>query len=368
MSVPGRYFDGQTAQPQAVTVHFTKQGVRLDDASGVIMARWLLIDVRILEDPEDDRPAVYTLESNPAVRLQVSDRAFHRNLIRYAPLSAPGRATLSLSLPALAGWCAAAAVVVALVAWGYPKLSRPVAHAIPDGWRNSIGEQVVTEMGRGKTECAAPEGLAALTSLSERLLAAAPDPTEQVHVRVYSGGPVNAFAAPGGELVMFEDLITKADGPDEVAGVLAHEIGHAIHRHPTQGVVNAVGMSVIVQFMLGGLKSDSVTTAATQLYTMGYSRDAEREADQTGAAMMRRAGISPNGMTTFFQRIQERYGDGDEGVMGYFSSHPSLSERIDTLSEQAEFTGRPALADAEWQALRAICADETVEESELQEP
>ena len=362
--VPGRYFDGRSATPHIVRVEFTRLGLRIVDADGRPLSRWALTDVRVLEDPDDGRPAVYTLDSDPQARLQIEDLAFHRNLILYAPLSAPGRARLSLSLPALAGWAAAAAVVIVIVAWTFPRLSGPVAQIIPDAWREDIGEKVVTMMGSGRKDCRQGEGLAALEGLTQRLQAVSPRPTDRIRVRVFSGGPVNAFAAPGGEVVLFEDLITKADEADEVAGVLAHEIGHAIHRHPTEGVVNAIGLSLVVQFMFGGLQSDAITGAATQMYTSGYGRDAEREADQTGAEMLRRAGISPRGMVTFFERILDTYGDSDSMINRYLGSHPSLIERIDSLSEQAAFSGRPALDAAQWEALRGICNPDPASEAE----
>lgn len=354
----GRFFDGQSARPHTVDVAVAADGVHIRALDSDLKRLWRFADVRILDAPEEGRPAMITHEIEHEARLSFHDPVLYRAIVSYAPLSAPGRSTLSIAWQALIGWGIAAVSVVALVALGYPRLAVPAAQIAPDSWRESLGEQVFDMMSDGRDVCDAPDGQAALETLIARLLIAAPA-QERVRVRVLYGQPVNAFAAPGGEIVLFEALIRQADDPDEVAGVLAHELGHVVHRHPTVGVIRGVGLSVIVQFMFGGLGADNISAAAAQIYSLGYNRDAESEADATAVTMLKGAGLSPRGLATFFERIQSDDDEEDGRGMGkYFSSHPALGDRIERLSigeDGLVQPARPAMSDTEWQALRSIC-------------
>ena len=94
---------------------------------------------------------------------------------------------------------------------------------------------------------------------------------------------VNAFAAPGGHVVVLSGLIDEAKSGDEVAGVLAHEIAHVIHRHPMESLVRAMGLAVLAEALSGdGLGG----TAAMLLAVTAYSREAEAEADATAVALL----------------------------------------------------------------------------------
>ena len=84
--------------------------------------------------------------------------------------------------------------------------------------------------------------------------------------------------------------------------------------------------------MFSGLDADSVTGSASQLYELGYSRDAEIEADETAADLLRRSGISSKGLVTFFERLQgDQVTVDNSGLFKYFASHPALGERIERL-------------------------------------
>ena len=94
--------------------------------------------------------------------------------------------------------------------------------------------------------------------LTERLSKAAPG-SEPFNVRVYDWSLMNAFAVPGGQIVLTKGLIDKAETPDEVAGVLAHEMGHGIEMHPETGIIRSIGLAAAVEVMLGGAGGGSQT-------------------------------------------------------------------------------------------------------------
>ena len=122
---------------------------------------------------------------------------------------------------------------------------------------------------------------------------------------------VNAFAAPGGYVVLFRGLIERAGNPEEVAGVLAHEIQHVAQRHATRALVRQASTGLLLAAMTGDASGVFVygVEAARTLGTLRYSRQAEEEADLEGLRLLVAAGIEPAGMVTFFESLRRKEGD-----------------------------------------------------------
>jgi beta-barrel assembly-enhancing protease len=245
--------------------------------------------------------------------------------------------------PAAAGFAAVSALVL-LGLWMAPAI---VARFIPRSTEARLGALMVGDFG-GRT-CSTPEGDAAIAALKTRLGAELP----AADVRVVDIPVVNAVALPGGHVLIFRGLIAQADSPDEVAGVLAHEMGHVEHRHVVQALVRQLGLSVV----LGGLDGN-VGGYTNALLSAGYSRSAEGEADGYAIETLTRAQVSPSGAAGFFKRMAkaEVKGEGAAALMGYFASHPMSSEREARFAAAAKGKQHsPALDAAQWKALREIC-------------
>jgi beta-barrel assembly-enhancing protease len=119
-----------------------------------------------------------------------------------------------------------------------------------------------------------------------------------------SGAPdVNAFALPGGYVVVNAGLLSAAQTGEEVAAVLAHEISHVTARHGTQRLAGGLGAAAALGFVLGFVELGAPAYTLAELASLGYGRGQEREADDLGLALLLRAGISPLGMATFFERL-----------------------------------------------------------------
>ena len=116
---------------------------------------------------------------------------------------------------------------------------------------------------------------------------------------------VNAFATPGGQIIMTRGLVQKAGSPDEVAGVLAHEIGHTIELHPEAGLVRAMGLSAAAQLVFAGTHG-TATNIGLLLTQLRYTRVAEREADGHAVRILKQAGISAKGFGDFFERLEPK--------------------------------------------------------------
>jgi Zn-dependent protease with chaperone function len=142
---------------------------------------------------------------------------------------------------------------------------------------------------------------------------------------------INAFAAPGGVVVVFSGLIRAAERPEELAGVIAHEVAHAELRHGLRAMVKGLGLSALLSVALGDLSGGGLEKAIANLTELRFSRDAEREADADGLKRMVAARIDPQGMVRFLERLDE---EGKAAVPALLSTHPVTGERLETLRRE----------------------------------
>lgn len=142
---------------------------------------------------------------------------------------------------------------------------------------------------------------------------------------------VNAFAAPGGVVVVFSGLLTTAATAEELAGVLAHEVAHAELRHSLRGMIKGLGLRALVALLAGDISDNVLTGAATRLTELRFSRDAEREADANGLQRLLAARISPHGMLRFYERLTAEQRPTPPALL---STHPASGERLDWLRRE----------------------------------
>ena len=149
--------------------------------------------------------------------------------------------------------------------------------------------------------------------------------------------------------MIFEGLLYKAESPEELAGVLAHEIQHILLRHSTRGILRNMAESMLVTIFLGDMNSvmEGIVQLAGQLETLGLSREMEAEADQKGMELIFSANIDPHGMIRIFEKLmqekslQKELSEGkaaseenDMKLFSYFSTHPSGRNRLAQLEKQ----------------------------------
>src|SRR5262249_31359630 len=146
-------------------------------------------------------------------------------------------------------------------------------------------------------------------------------------LHVVRSGIANAFALPGRHIVILSGLVKQAKTPEEVAGVLAHEMGHGLEKDPEVLFVRSTGMDALLQLLTG--QSGTPTLAAGALFLqLRYSRDAERSADAHAVIILRNSQIEPKPTADFFLRDAAKSDPADKGGMfGYLSTHPSSKER-----------------------------------------
>ena len=250
----------------------------------------------------------------------------------------------------LGGSIAGVAAFIAVFALFGNRILMLAAPLVPQSVTQKIGRNYAEMIAGGDKACLSPEGQAALAKLVARVRPRTGF-VEPVEVRVANIPDTNAFTFPGGQVIILAGLLQKAEGPDEVAGVLAHEFGHVQKRHANQALIRHFGLDVFLQGLGGSLGS----VAATGLF-LTNSRDAEREADAEAIAMLHDADVSTLGTARFFARMEGKSGGKAGGLATLAATHPSDSSRERNFKAAAvRRRTTPALSAGEWRALQAIC-------------
>ncbi len=357
--MPGLYAatlnDGRSAAQRGVSVELVAGGLRIVPAGGAPEALWPTADLRLIDDWLGADAARIARLSDADARLSLRGPGVRDALIAHAPgLRHARRRNIWRTLGIVGGSLAVVLALFALLWFVLPLVARPLAQYIPERYVDRLGQMLESQVFDRFPACANDAGAAALDRLRQRLVAAAPRQVE-IRVRVIRRPIVNALATPGGRIYVFAGLIDAAGSGDEIAGVLAHEIAHEVHRHGIEAAVRYVFVSSLLSVVTGG--EATIATAAAwageQLLHFAYSREAEAEADRTALEILKKAGIRSGGFAAFFARL-ERIEQRRSRIPAYLSTHPSSGERRSAV-ERAVGEGGPAMNDDDWRAIRAVC-------------
>ena len=170
---------------------------------------------------------------------------------------------------------------------------------------------------------------------------------------VLSSSIPNAFALPGGKVYLFNGLLAKAENADEIAGVLAHELGHLKHRDSMRGLIHDGATSFLVGLLFGDITGSSVLIFGSRtLVTSSHSREAEQNADSFAIDVMHRLGRPAKPAGELLLRVTGKEGKG----LSIISTHPLSEDRLARMSRQDQPASRPPLLTAEeWRSLKSIC-------------
>lgn len=229
-------------------------------------------------------------------------------------------------------------LIAAFLAGGYGlfHFSAPVvADLIPFEWERKIGAFALENYQLGKKTVTDPQVNAAVKTIVERI-----DQFDGAEIdyqlTVVDADMINAFAFPGGYVVVTTGLIEHADNPEQVAGVLAHELTHVLERHSMRKLVRQAGLGVLIGIVFGDVSALSqLVELASQLDSLSFDRDQERGADDGAIKIMTAAGIAPRHLAAFFETIRKQ--DTISGAIPeLLQTHPLTDERIQRVSAAAE--------------------------------
>jgi Zn-dependent protease with chaperone function len=353
----GTYFDGRVAERHPVTVTLTAASLRIEWVDGKTIL-WSYGEIRQVQGARPGEPARLERGGDEPEVLVVDDPGILQAVREVAPhyrnrfTDASRRRTRTRAV--VAGVTAAVVAAGAVYLWIIPLLAARVAARLPVTWEESLGRRVVAEMVDSAAICPHP---AVLDRLVARLAATA-NGRYAFRVTVVGDSIVNAFAAPGGSVVVYRGLLELAETPEELAGVLAHEMQHVVLQHGTRAVLREIPVRLMVAAATAnaGL-AGHITGAAATLGSLRYGRQAEEEADREGMRMLQAAQVDPRGMLTFFGRMQERVGDVPR-MAAYLSTHPRTEARIRRLEgfvAEASYAPVPLMDQAAWEEVRGAC-------------
>jgi predicted Zn-dependent protease len=295
---------------------------------------WRLRAIAISADPD----AVVTLRlAHDPARLVLPAAVFAAHLAPHMRRR-PGRRT---GWPIALVGCLAVVLAAVLLVDSLPNL---LLRILPNAWDARLGDLVEAGLLSRHRACTGADGQRALEAFVARLVrngAVAP-----AHLIVADDPLVNAFTLPGGDIVLMRGLIATSHDGDELAGVIAHELGHVAHRDPDRQLLRRLGIGAVTAAIgwhdVGGQASGT-------LVALSYGRAAETTADEFAVTVLRAAGLRADGLGRFLARTAA-----DHDATAFLSDHPSTADRIARTAQPP--TGEPAFTAPDWQSIRAICA------------
>lgn len=353
----GTYRDGWTAAIHPVQVVLETNALRWAGADGNLLGAWTLSTVTVA----DEGAGRWRLTSHeaPEASLSVSDALLVDELRQRLPQP---KAKPRSPWPRVLLFGAAVLAVLAAAAMALPWVSRAIAHRLPARVETQLALNLDPFF--AKRQCSSPQGQDALDELVSRLRAGDSGVRGRPRARVVDWDLVNALTLPGGSIIVTRGLLEQADSPDELAGVLGHELEHVARRHIMTQLVRAALLTGAWTLAVGDISGLLVVDPATmvQIASRKYSRDDEREADEGAVRRLRAAGIDGRGFATFFDRLAQRQDDTPE----LLSTHPPSELRAQVVAQlfaqrrgpsarDVETPPAPALTPAAWQAVRTMC-------------
>ncbi|HKP64849.1 MAG TPA: M48 family metallopeptidase [Polyangiales bacterium] len=350
-SHPAEFLDGWSLATVAVEVELSAAGLRVVDTDGKERALWTASGLRC-DAMQQGGVLHVTHAAAGSETLVVRDPALaERVLAICSEVSAlPGGKRQGRFVML---WASALLSVGALLYFGAPLFAHALAMRIPLEHERALGTQVEAVLNFAR--CGNPAAEAALRGLERRLLGPSEVHAESFEVRVVKMPEPNAFALPGGLIVVTTGLLKKSERADEVAGVLAHEVEHVVQRHVLAGFIRDALMSGLWAVSVGDYSGLLVVDPSTayRLANLQFSRADEDAADRGAVRRLHRAGISHKGLIDFFEALHDK--DDVDGP-NWLSTHPSTGQRIGRLRGLTDVADpKPALDDAEYQALKRGC-------------
>ncbi len=326
IELDGQLRDANGGRITPVTLHaFSDAALHVEGAgrSLQLTARALRLGARAA-----DGSRALRLEDGAVVAIAKSDE-FERWIQRHRGggeglLSARAR-RIARTIGSLA---ATVLAIVVIVRVAVPGIAWLAARALPYSADEKLGAGVLRALDASFAASALDETRRAQVRASFERVTSYAHLTHPAALEFRAGGEqmgANAFALPGGTVVVTDELVALADTDDEIAAVLAHELGHLHHRHGLRAVLQAMGIGALAAGALGDLDGAGIAAAAPVLLQLQYSRGFEREADAFAQQVLRDAGIDANSLGRMLVRLEASHPGGE--LPSYLSSHPPTEER-----------------------------------------
>jgi beta-barrel assembly-enhancing protease len=216
-----------------------------------------------------------------------------------------------------------------------------VSGCISEAREQEMGDEMAADINRQIPLVQEPLLNHYVSTLGNSLAAVSDRPDLEYQFYIINSALVNAFALPGGHIYVTRGLLQRTETGKELAGVLAHEIGHVAARHGVQKLQRHLRTGSVVNMLynliLGGepelLRRNSLQLAGV-VWSASHSREDEEEADRLAVEYLTRAGLDPEGIVTLLESLMEDGAEDTSRIAGWFSTHPMTAERIAIAQEE----------------------------------
>lgn len=342
MAFDADFFDGKSSKKSAVQVTVYPGIIELTSAEVgrrqfaikalVISPRIGKISKRVIRLPED---ASIEFDGDELINAVLQQKPSHMGFHSIAYMMENSWRWIFITTVVCLGF------VYSFFVFGIPSIARHVAYSMPVETDRSLGLGTLKTLDRV---------VFSPTSLSEQIQQRLRDRFAKMTAEVKGdfhfklafrrGGNIgpNAFALPSGIIVMTDEMVELSKNDDEIVAILAHEIGHVVHRHSLRTVIQNSATGIIIALFLGDASAVSSLAASlpTVLVHSKYSRDFESEADDYALVYLRSHQISPLVFANIMQRLVEKMGADMNNKTDFLSSHPATIKRIEKFKQAAQ--------------------------------
>jgi Zn-dependent protease with chaperone function len=256
------------------------------------------------------------------------------------------------------GVVAAAWSLAAVFLIGVPLAAAPLADIMPATYRAQVADISWSQVDEFTAYCDdSDEASRVLNAMAYRMMEASNVARrDEIWITIVDAPFPNAFALPDDSIVVTDDLIALAEHPDELTGVLAHEIAHIEHNHIMKNLIRQMGAGMFFDIVFGGAGAgQAIAIASVNLAGLRYSRGDEEDADATGLDYLDAAGIDSGGIARLFERFEEVAQEEGSEIPTLLSSHPASAARAQAARARSREGLQPSLTDSEWRTVRQAC-------------
>jgi predicted Zn-dependent protease len=338
MKFDAAYFDGNSSQIYQVTAEITEGSILLYHGNEMIV--WDVTKIIFQESYFNRHNTVLKYgDKFPYTSLELSSEVFQETLLKFNPNLKIKNTDIKFfqnlnnkSIIGIALGC------IGLILLSYfviiPGAAEFIATKVPASYEVELGEGIYNQMSED-FEVDEEKTLAANEFFRELNIKS----NYPIQITVVNSPIKNAFALPGGHIVVYDEILQSMNSGDEFAALLSHEYSHVALKHTTRSLFRSLGTYMVLSIVLSDVNGimGVIIENAHNVKSLSYTRSLEEEADNNGLKLMQQAGINPQGMVNLFKHLKEP-NEGSYEIPEFLSTHPMLDERIKYIEKKYKST------------------------------
>jgi predicted Zn-dependent protease len=357
------FLDGLSSRSQEVLVELLDNTLFIRDSAGALLAEWRLDLIRDENIPPHKDMLLLSVGAANSARLRITDTLFVEQIgYRCPSLRKRRKADHKGTSKLIAAVAGVVVLVVVGFTYGIPYLAGGITALIPDETRQQVGdlvkdqiiESVTTDKDAGTAVCSNSVSQRSFVRLLDQLSEVSGDQNNRIQITIINSPEANAFALPGGQILVFAGLLKLTDDPNAIAAVIAHEYAHVLGQHPEKLYVSNLGMAAALSLIFGDVSGGTAIAAIGQMALgASYSREFEREADKFAISSMSALNYDVSPLALLLEKLASK--QPEPGILSFIVSHPGVEERKTHLKAAGNTGTENAFTKSEWLAIKSVC-------------